>query len=57
MIIRVVGQVQSGNWYNQNNFGQKTEYYQPQTSKETVKEDFGIVLDKEMKKLHFNKIV
>lgn len=55
MIIKVSG-VNNTRFYNEQR-EQKTKYYFPQTSKDTVKKDFGIMLDTEMKKLHFNKLV
>lgn len=56
MMIRVVGSVDFGR-YNYQPPEPQIKYYHPQETKEKVKEDFGIVLDREMKKLHFNEVV
>ena len=36
---------------------QVTKFYKPQEKKEKVKEDFGVVLDAELSKLHFSVVV
>jgi uncharacterized membrane protein YebE (DUF533 family) len=54
MMIRVTGVAYTA--YNNRQQAQ-TKFYQPQTQKQTVKKDFGLLLDKEIKKLHFDKIV
>lgn len=33
------------------------KFYNPTTPKEKVKKDFGIVLDRELNKLHFDKLI
>lgn len=33
------------------------KYYSPQTPKRKVKTDFGVILDKEIERLHFEKVV
>lgn len=55
MVIRVTG-VTAQKFYTDARHSQ-TKFYQPQTPKQTIKEDFGIVLDKEIKRLHFERVV
>lgn len=55
MIIKVTSIVKS-NFYNEQR-ERKTKFYHPQTPKFKVKKDFGIMLDTEIKRLHFDKIV
>lgn len=55
MMIRVTGVAYTA--YNNNRQQAQTKFYQPQTQKQTVKKDFGLLLDKEIKKLHFEKFV
>lgn len=61
MIIKVSGIIEM-NFYN--NYNQRsgerqpqTKFYQPQTAKEEVKQDFGLLLDTELKRLRFDKII
>lgn len=58
MIFRITGinQTNSYNSYPQQQ-ELKTKCYNTPITKEEVKEDFGIVLEKEMKKLHFEEVV
>lgn len=57
MIIKVSG-VSAASLFTKD-LPQKNQikFYKESTPKEKVKIDFGIVLDKEIKKLHFEKIV
>lgn len=60
MMIKVCGVVGSAfqNYYPEhNNREVQTKYYEPKENKQNVKNDFGMVLDAEMKKLHFDKII
>ena len=57
MIIKVSGISFTAQYYNQRNPQPKTHYYQPQTPKEEVKKDFGLLLDAEIKSLKFEKFV
>lgn len=56
VIIRVSGVVRMEYQHN-NQQKNKTKYYQPQQNKQVIKQDFGILLDKEIEKLHFEKII
>lgn len=56
MIIKVSGVVRMEYPHN-NQQKNKTKYYQPQQNKQVIKQDFGILLDKEIEKLHFEKII
>lgn len=56
MIIKVVGVYQAP-LQNYNQPKNVTKFYEPQESKEKVKQDFGVVLDKALEKLHFEKII
>lgn len=55
MVIKVSGVLKSG-FYNEQK-ERKTKFYFPQTPKIKVKNDFKIMLDTEIKKLHFDKII
>lgn len=56
MIIKVTStELQNNRGYCPNK--SQTRFYNPTTPKRKVKEDFGIVLDKELNKLHFDKLV
>ena len=58
MMIRVAAPAAfNGNYpqYKQNK--PNVKFYTPTTPKEKVKKDFGIVLDNEMKRLNFERIV
>lgn len=56
MMIKVSGITMSQ--FNTRDLSQRNtaHYYRPQTPKEKVKQDFGIMLDTEMKRLKFEKI-
>lgn len=57
MIIKVCGVAQS-NFLNQYQQEQRqTRYYTQNQNKETVKQDFGLVLDAEIKKLSINILI
>lgn len=61
MLLKVQG-VCSCNYSNeylkQQEETQKTKYYNPNTPvKEEIKKDFAIILDEEIKKLHFNVVI
>jgi hypothetical protein len=54
MLVKVTGICET-NFYNQNNQDKpQTKFYEPQTQKEEVKKDFGLLLDVEIKKLKFD---
>ena len=55
MIVKVTG-VCNSTFYNEQR-NRQTKFYQPMVSKTKVKNDFGILLDTEIKKLHFDKII
>lgn len=58
MMIKVVGIVQTSNQYcGGDRQPPQTKYYQPEQNKQAVKDDFKIMFDKEMSKLHFDKII
>jgi hypothetical protein len=57
MVIKVVGISFAAHYYNQHHPQQQTRFYTPQTPKEEVKQDFGLVLDEQIKGLKFNKII
>ena len=56
MIIKVVG-VSQASIYNGFQHKNQTKFYQPQENKSKVKEVFGMMLDTEIKKLKFDKVV
>ena len=57
MMIRVIGQVETD--INNQDYikKQQTRYYSPQTTKQKVKSDFQIILDKEMDNLHIDVVI
>jgi len=56
MIIKVTStELQNNKGYRPNQ--NQTRFYNPTTPKRKVKEDFGIVLDRELSKLHFDKLI
>ena len=60
MMIRISGipNTNTTSYYNeQNRPAPETHFYEPEESKEKVKEDFGITLDKEMDKLTIDIIL
>lgn len=55
-MIKVTAAAGVSSFYSKNS-QPKTKYYNNQTSKEKVKKDFDIILDKEIKKLKINILV
>lgn len=56
MIIKVSG-ITNPNFLTHNQEKRQTKYYKPQENKNEVKEDFGLVLDGEIKKLTINVLI
>ena len=60
MVIRISGipNTNANQYYEQQKQGTpEVHFYQPDESKEKVKEDFGLTLDKEMEKLTIDIIL
>ncbi len=55
MMIKVTGVARAE--FPSHSQKQQTRYYFPQEKKQKIKEDFGTILDAEMKKLHFNVLI
>lgn len=55
MIVKVTGVARAE--FPSHSQKQQTKYYFPQEKKSKVKEDFGIILDAEMKKLKINVLI
>jgi len=57
MTIKITGVTNTTNYLNQQNRQPQTKYYKPQATKETIKKDFGLLLDAEIKQLSFDVYV
>ena len=57
MIIKVSGISFTAQQYYQHQPQHQTHYYKPQATREEVKQDFGYLLDTQIKGLSFNKII
>ena len=57
MMIRAIGQVQYMNMQHKQEQQTQTKFYHPQDSKIKVKKDFDALLQQEVRKINFSKIV
>ena len=57
MIIKVTGAAEMSLYNHLKDNQPQTHFYKPQTTKEEVKKDFGLVLDVEIKKLKFDILI
>ena len=57
MMIRAIGQVQYMNMQHKQEQQTQTKFYHPQDSKIKVQKDFDALLQQEVRKINFSKII